>query len=93
MDQADVVRALESLGRTMRLVALNMDTGMPVPTEILIRTLESQRDLINRVLPHIPRNDLLVLSTRLGQATEDLIAADFPEVPDFPPNWSTDATD
>ena len=89
MDRAELIRDLNALGRTMRLVALNMDNGA-VPTEILIQTLVSQRALIDTVLPHIPRNEVINLNTRLGENVENLIAADFPDIPDFPPeHWST----
>jgi len=86
----DIVIMLNSLGRTMRLIAMNMDNGLPVSTNILIQALQNQRDLIDTVLPRIPPNKMIELNTRLGPATEDLIASTFPDVPDYPPeHWST----
>ena len=88
MKRAELVRELNALGRTMRLAVLNIGDDKPVLTEILIRTLITHRAMIDALLPHIPRHEMLALNTRLGPHVESLIAEGYSSVPDFvPEEW------
>lgn len=89
--EAQLVRNVQAIGRSMRLISMNID-GPGISTELLKHSLESLQNIIGATLLMIPpKSKLMTFDTRLGQNVEDLIATEFGanDVPDtLPESWS-----